>query len=357
MPPASERAFGPRGTAGPRREAGRAPAPCDRARTRDAELRRTRHRCAARRRSLACSARSRRSPSIRPVTDLFVNGDRGLWIDRGAGAEREPGWTADEAEVRALAVQLIARGGRHIDEATPAVDVRLGARHPRARRAATRLGERHDDLGARATGRRVSRSRRSRGPGWSMRRSAEVLRDAVRCRKNLLVTGAGGTGQDDAARRAARGGTRAGAIGRHRRCRGAPGRSSARGLARSATGEPRGHGSGRARRTAAGGASHATRSTRRRRMSRRRAPRTPRRAQHRARRRRGHAARELARRRTSTSRGTRLHRRSLSRCARPTDGERLRPRAPPRPSRRAAPASREMGRFEQRDDRLVVEAT
>ncbi|HEX6956321.1 MAG TPA: type II/type IV pathway secretion protein, partial [Agromyces sp.] len=61
-----------------------------------------------------------------PVTDLFVNGDRGLWIDRGAGAEREPGWAANEAEVRALAVHLIARGGRHVDEATPAVDVRLG---------------------------------------------------------------------------------------------------------------------------------------------------------------------------------------------------------------------------------------
>ena len=38
----------------------------------------------------------------------------------------EPGWFADEAEVRALAVRLIARGGRHVDEATPAVDVRLG---------------------------------------------------------------------------------------------------------------------------------------------------------------------------------------------------------------------------------------
>src|SRR4029079_5251613 len=61
-----------------------------------------------------------------PVTDLFVNGDRGLWIERGSGAEREPAWTADEAEVRALAIRLIARGGRHIDEATPAVDVRLG---------------------------------------------------------------------------------------------------------------------------------------------------------------------------------------------------------------------------------------
>lgn len=61
------------------------------------------------------------------VTDLFVNGERGLWIDRGAGAVHEPAWVADEAGVRALAIRLVARGGRHLDEASPAVDVRLGS--------------------------------------------------------------------------------------------------------------------------------------------------------------------------------------------------------------------------------------
>ncbi|GAA1942283.1 hypothetical protein [Agromyces allii] len=50
------------------------------------------------------------------VTDLFLNGSAGLWVDRGSGPEHEPSWTADEAAVRALAVRLIARGGRHIDE-------------------------------------------------------------------------------------------------------------------------------------------------------------------------------------------------------------------------------------------------
>ncbi|KAJ1681881.1 hypothetical protein LUZ63_022891 [Rhynchospora breviuscula] len=73
-------------------------------------------------------------PALRPfapfledpeVTDVFVNGAAGLFVDRGAGAEPQPGWRASGEEVRELAVALIALGGRHIDDATPAVDVRL----------------------------------------------------------------------------------------------------------------------------------------------------------------------------------------------------------------------------------------
>ncbi len=59
------------------------------------------------------------------VTDLFLNGARGLFIDRGAGAEPVPGWSASEREVRDLAVALIGAGGRHLDDQSPLVDVRL----------------------------------------------------------------------------------------------------------------------------------------------------------------------------------------------------------------------------------------
>ena len=59
------------------------------------------------------------------VTDLFVNGAAGLWVDSGRGPVRHPDWTSTEPALRALATSLIARGGRHIDEATPCVDVRL----------------------------------------------------------------------------------------------------------------------------------------------------------------------------------------------------------------------------------------
>ncbi len=59
------------------------------------------------------------------VTDVFVNGASGLFVDQGDGAHRVAGWRADEADVRDLAVALIALGGRHLDDAAPAVDVRV----------------------------------------------------------------------------------------------------------------------------------------------------------------------------------------------------------------------------------------
>lgn len=59
------------------------------------------------------------------VTDLFVNGTSGLFLDRGDGARPVPEWHASEREVRDLAVALIAAGGRHLDDQSPCVDVRL----------------------------------------------------------------------------------------------------------------------------------------------------------------------------------------------------------------------------------------
>lgn len=59
------------------------------------------------------------------VTDIFINGAAGLFVDRGAGAIAVPQWRAAESDVRDLAVALIGLGGRHIDDAAPCVDVRL----------------------------------------------------------------------------------------------------------------------------------------------------------------------------------------------------------------------------------------
>ncbi|GAA1247787.1 pilus assembly protein CpaF [Microbacterium phyllosphaerae] len=59
------------------------------------------------------------------VTDIFVNGAAGLFVDRGHGAEPVPAWSASEREVRDLAVALVGLGGRHLDDQAPCVDVRL----------------------------------------------------------------------------------------------------------------------------------------------------------------------------------------------------------------------------------------
>jgi pilus assembly protein CpaF len=59
------------------------------------------------------------------VTDVFVNGRDGAWVDRGAGPQRVPSVLMGEEQLRELAVRLMSLGGRHIDEATPCVDARL----------------------------------------------------------------------------------------------------------------------------------------------------------------------------------------------------------------------------------------
>lgn len=59
------------------------------------------------------------------VTDIFVNGAAGLFVDRGHGAQAVPDWAASEREVRDLAVALVGLGGRHLDDQAPCVDVRL----------------------------------------------------------------------------------------------------------------------------------------------------------------------------------------------------------------------------------------
>lgn len=80
------------------------------------------------------AARKPRHPVLDPlapflddptVTDVFVNGSRGLFVDRGDGPAAVAGWRAGEDDVRDLATALIAHGGRHLDDASPAVDVRL----------------------------------------------------------------------------------------------------------------------------------------------------------------------------------------------------------------------------------------
>ncbi|GAA5033055.1 TadA family conjugal transfer-associated ATPase [Microbacterium fluvii] len=128
------------------------------------------------------------------VTDLFVNGESGLFIDRGAGATRVPEWSATESEARALAVALIALGDRHLDDGAPAVDVKL----PGGLRVHAVLPP------VSAEGTAISiRVARLRRPDLDRLQRLGMFDDAARhglerCvgrRENLLVTGAAGAGK------------------------------------------------------------------------------------------------------------------------------------------------------------------
>jgi pilus assembly protein CpaF len=128
------------------------------------------------------------------VSDVFVNPDGTVWCDRGGGAEWAEGIRIPAGEARDLAVRLIALGGRHVDEATPCVDVRLGA--------GVRV---HVVLPPVATGGCAISIRLQRERPISFDElvadsffsavDAERVRGLVRRRANLLITGAGGSGK------------------------------------------------------------------------------------------------------------------------------------------------------------------
>nr|WP_308291841.1 TadA family conjugal transfer-associated ATPase [Microbacterium jejuense] len=144
-----------------------------------------------------------RHPSLQPfaaylddpeVTDLFVNGAAGLFVDRGAGAMRAREWRATEEEVRDLAVSLISFGGRHIDDAAPCVDVRLdgGIRVHAVLPPVSPEGTVISIRVPRLTSPRMDDLRRTGMFDDVVRRR---LGDAIAQRSNLLVTGAAGAGK------------------------------------------------------------------------------------------------------------------------------------------------------------------
>lgn len=128
------------------------------------------------------------------VTDLFLNGDGRVWVDRGDGAEPVAGIRVDPAESRRLAVRLLAAGDRHVDDAHPCADVRFGE--------GTRV---HAVLPPIARGGALLSVRQARPERWSLDAldaagffaavPVAVLRDLVARRANLLVSGAGGSGK------------------------------------------------------------------------------------------------------------------------------------------------------------------
>lgn len=128
------------------------------------------------------------------VTDLFVNGTTGLFIDRGEGSRRVEHWRASEREVRDLAVSLVAAGGRHLDDQSPCVDVRLdGGIRVHAVLAPVST-----------TGTAISvRVPRVLGAGLEALAATGTFDDAQRAwlgrlvaeRANILVTGGTGTGK------------------------------------------------------------------------------------------------------------------------------------------------------------------
>lgn len=128
------------------------------------------------------------------VTDIFVNGAAGLFVDRGAGAERVASWRAAEREVRDLAVALIGQGGRHVDDQAPCVDVRLGS-GVRVHVVLAPVATEGTAISIRVPRVRAADLDGLAGLGCFDARRQQWLETQVRARANLLITGGTGTGK------------------------------------------------------------------------------------------------------------------------------------------------------------------
>ena len=126
------------------------------------------------------------------VTDIYIGG-AGIWVQRDGGATR-----ADihltESQVRELAIKLVNLGGRHIDDASPCVDVRL-AEGVRVHAVLSPVS-----IGGTEISIRVPRPDFQRLHDWVSAGDispamAERLRDVVKQRQTVLVSGATGAGK------------------------------------------------------------------------------------------------------------------------------------------------------------------
>ncbi|WP_159623682.1 ATPase, T2SS/T4P/T4SS family [Ruania rhizosphaerae] len=131
-------------------------------------------------------------PTLQPllddpaVSDVVVNGDGSVWVDRGGGLTLQPGRLR---ETRALATRLAAAAGQRLDDAAPIAEGRLPD--------GTRLHAMLPPLCAEgaAISLRTMRTRafdptELQASGMLGSRGAQVLERLIQVRANVLVSGA-----------------------------------------------------------------------------------------------------------------------------------------------------------------------
>src|SRR5699024_10460830 len=128
------------------------------------------------------------------VTDVLVNGDGSVWVDRGGGVTREDVVVGDPGAVRRLATRLAASAGRRLDDAQPWVDgllpsgVRLHAVLPPLVAEGPNVSLRIPRHQGRGLDQLVELGMATPG-------QADQLRELVASRRAHIVTGGTGTGK------------------------------------------------------------------------------------------------------------------------------------------------------------------
>lgn len=130
----------------------------------------------------------------RDVTDVLINGDTGVWIDRGDGVERSGVLLHDDRSVRRLAVRLAGLAGQRLDESSPWVDgllpggIRLHALLPPLVDGAAHVS-------LRIPRRRSPDLDQLRAWGTLDDHGLALVRAVVAARRSFVVTGGTGSGK------------------------------------------------------------------------------------------------------------------------------------------------------------------
>ncbi|WP_298119729.1 CpaF family protein [uncultured Aurantimicrobium sp.] len=128
------------------------------------------------------------------VTDVLISSNAGLWIDCGQGLERDSSWAFTEPEIRSLAVDLISRGGRHLDQAHPCVDVRLPG-NIRVHAVLTPIAGSGTTIALRIPRTSQLSWEERVSSGFMSERQKEFLQECVLHKRTVLITGAAGSGK------------------------------------------------------------------------------------------------------------------------------------------------------------------
>lgn len=128
------------------------------------------------------------------ITDVMVNGAADVWVDRGGVMEKSDVRFVDDAAVIASVERVLAPLGLRIDRASPTVDARL-ADGSRLHAVIPPVAVDGPIVAVRRFTRTVRSLSEMVAAGSLTGASSQLLKDAVRERKNIIVSGGTGTGK------------------------------------------------------------------------------------------------------------------------------------------------------------------
>ncbi|WP_244304497.1 CpaF family protein [Leucobacter viscericola] len=133
-------------------------------------------------------------PALRDLLVQVRGGAAELWLDRDGSLLEVPEWTATPEAVHRLARDLIAAGGRHLDELHPCADVQLGD-GIRVHAVLPPISVSGAAVSIRLPRVEVLGFDELVGAGLCGSATDERLRREVGLRRNLLITGGTGSGK------------------------------------------------------------------------------------------------------------------------------------------------------------------